>query len=102
MSTNLLVSVLVTLVTNSVETFPQITIQDPSPRAPDGSIYAVYVSHGINDPNPKEKWITTNIVELTTLRFTYLTNKYEAHSERMITNWTTHFSLAPTQWIIKP
>ena len=62
---------------------------------------AVYRGHSVPDDQPREKWVTTNIVEVTTVIFSIGGRYFEAKSERTITNWTAHFILAdpePPKW----
>jgi hypothetical protein len=99
MITNILATVIVSLVTNATETLPKHIVADPAP--PGQETFAVYRGHAVDDDNPKEKWVTTNVVEVTKIRFEALGQQYEAKSERVITNWTTHFLLAapePAKW----
>jgi hypothetical protein len=94
MITNLLASVCVTLVTNVSEQFPQHLEPVASPS--DGpSVYAVFVGRNVPDKDPKEKWVTTNIVEVTTVSFQCLGQAFETKKERPVASWTTHFRLAP-------
>jgi len=94
--TNITAIVTVCLVTNVTERFPQHWESMPCPERRLGCL----VNHGqnVNDANPKEKWVTTNVVEVTTLRFDWLGNQ-EIKSERAVTNWTAHFVLQEPNWI---
>lgn len=99
MITNILASVVVSMTTNVTETLPKHTVPVPAP--PGEEMNAVYRSRLVDDENPREKWVTTNIVEVTTIRFEAFGKQYLATSERAITNWTTHFLLAapgPKVW----
>lgn len=99
MITNLVASVVIYMVTNVSETLPKHMVPDPAP--PGQETFAVYRAHAVDDENPKEKWVTTNIVEVTAVRFEAFGNQYEAKSEHPLTNWTTHFLLAapePKRW----
>lgn len=99
MITNLVATVAVTLATNVSEVLPKHMVSGPYP--PGTETLAIYIGHAEDDANPKEKWVTTNIVEVTSIRFDAFGQQYEAKSERAVTNWTTHFLLGPpepTKW----
>jgi hypothetical protein len=103
MITNLLASIVVSLVTNTTETFPKHMVPVPPPAGQE--MYLVYRAREEIDENPKEKWVTTNILEVTVIRFNALGKQYEAKSERAITNWTTHLLIAapePAKWTNDP
>ena len=98
MITNLVATIAISLVTNVTETLPKHMRADPMP--PGQETLAICISHAVDDANPTEKWVTTNIVEVTTVSFE-LGQHYEAKSERSITNWTTHFVIGrpePPKW----
>ena len=97
MITNIVASVVVSLVTNTSETLPKHMVTDPPP--PGLETLTVYRGHAVDDENPKEKWVTTKICEVTTVRFNAMGNQYEARSERVITNWTTHFLISAPRWV---
>lgn len=85
MITNLLATVVTTLVTNTTERFPQ---QFEATGCPDGMLGCL-VAHGnmVNVTNPKEKWIDTIITKQTVFTFSIgsITNS------SVVTNWTQHF-----------
>lgn len=95
MITNILASIVITLVTNTVETLPKHYVIDPGPASTGNMALAVAYGHYEPDASPKEKWITTNVVEVTTVTFEAMKKQFEAKSERSVTNWTTHFWIEP-------
>lgn len=102
MITNLAASVVVSLVTNTAEIFPRHIVPDAPPSSGSGSVHAVFYGREEPVPNPKEKWVKTSIVEITTVKFQLQGRQYESKSEQPVTNWTTHFILAPPppqQWV---
>lgn len=82
------------LLTNVTETFPQMTVP-ASP--PDGAnpFNAVFYSKTVPVTNPTEKWITTSIVERVTFTNFWNSTPVFGTKERVITNWTTRFTLVP-------
>lgn len=101
MITNLLANVIVSLVTNTSEEFPKRLVPVPSP-GDEGVVHAVF--HGRYEPvkNPQEKWVTTNIVEVTIFQFMHNGTPLEFRKEVSKTNWTTHFAIVPPEplkWI---
>lgn len=106
MITNILASIVISLVTNTVETLPQHWVNDPGPVSTGNFAIAVAYGHYQPDANPKEKWITTNVVKVTTIKFEALGRLYEVKSELAITNWTTHFVIdppsppTPPKWLV--
>lgn len=91
MLTNLVVVLTVAVTTNVTERFPQHLVADNHLWATNTINDAVFYGHWENDPNPREKWITTNVCEVQTLAFTFAGDYREVKFERPLTNWTTHF-----------
>lgn len=67
MITNLIASIIVTLVTNTTEHYPQHSVSDPAP--PGEVCDLVYLSHLENDANATEKIVVTEIKEVTTVHY---------------------------------
>lgn len=94
MITNLAVSVVVSLVTNTTEILPQRVVPDPNPSV-NGVSDAVFRFHHEPVKDPKEKWVKTTIQEVTTYSFDHLGQQIRQVERRDLTNWTTYFVLAP-------
>lgn len=95
--TNLVASIVVTLTTNVSDVFPKHMVEDPVGANPDGSIPAIFRVHYEDVKDPKEKWVVTKINEVTTFKFTYNGIPMETERVNELTNWTTHFTLAPPE-----
>lgn len=98
MNTNLLAVILITLSTNVVERFPQRWVATACPNATsaEGMMTLAACGYLENVPDPQEKWITTNIVETTVVRFILFGQSWETKKERTLTNWVTHLKLTQT------
>lgn len=83
--TNLLASIIVTVVTNVTEEFPKHLVPDPIPSLGPGfnSVPAVFRGHWENDANPTQKKVTTTCKEITTLQFEWNGHR-EIVSERVL------------------
>lgn len=95
MITNLVASIVVTVVTNVTERLP--THSEPAPCPDAGAFGAgiscgVYHSKTVPDANPKEKWIDYAVKEVTTATFKDF-NLPPSVYERPITNWSEHLVL---------
>lgn len=88
MITNIVASIVVALVTNVSERFPQTFVAEACPSK-DGTVLDMFCGHNANVPNPKEKWILYSVAEVTTLRFDW-NGPREVKSKCVITNWTEH------------
>lgn len=97
MNTNLVVTVVVALVTNAVEIFPTRMVPDPPPKE-GNQVFAVYVAHPEAIPNPKVKWINTNVFEDTTFSFEWNGQRVSSVREVLLTNWTTSYDRADS-WV---
>jgi hypothetical protein len=68
MITNLLCSVIVTLITNTSERFPQHQEPDPAPLGSGvPSVTLEYRYKMVDDKNPTTKWVRTTIIERETV-----------------------------------
>lgn len=91
MLTNLLCSIVVTLVTNTTERLP-VTYE--SERCPDGMLGCL-VDHRkpVPVPNPKEKWIVTTIKRITKITVTLEGNPEEFTKEQVVSVTEKHLVL---------
>lgn len=71
--TNILATILVALVTNTVEVFPTRTVGVPCPcnEGANGFAYAVYCSKEEPIPNPTTKDIVTTVTRITTEQWSF-------------------------------
>jgi len=97
MLTNLLASVVITLVTNTVETPSDFERYEPT-SCPEGRIgCAVYHSRGVN---PQGKVVTTTVLERTALQFDWAGQKREVVQEKELSrkeeHWLKGWYLSPT------
>jgi hypothetical protein len=99
MTTNLLMTIIVTLSTNVMEQFPTVMMPGPYPTGTELQLLARFHSEPVKDP--KEKWVTTNVVEITGFGWILNGEVYTHKVERPLTNWTTHFVLeeASPKWV---
>lgn len=100
MITNLLVTITVTLSTNVSERFPKMLISDPPPMASSGAVEAIFLGHYINVPNPKEKWVVTDISSNVTFSFNFNgQNRGWTEESPSFTNWSVHYDKRE-DWVI--
>lgn len=99
MITNLLASIVVTLITNTTERVP--THEVPGPRPPGYETSAVYFCHQEPDANPDRKWIRITVKEVSTLKFEYEGKPHEAViGEKVISDNEVELSLKVTnEWL---
>ena len=97
--TNLIASIVVTVVTNTAERLPQIIVPVKCPDAKNGGGFGCLVNHTetIPDPNPKEKMVVTTCRETTTLRFEWRGHR-EIVEERIL--WQTN-QVLKLDWVSK-
>ena len=101
--TNLLASIVVTVVTNTVEEFPKILVPadsgSPDPIFAQGAYFtpAIFIGKWINDPHATHKTNVTTCKEITTLRFDWHGPR-EVMSERVL--WETNRVLK-LDWVPK-
>lgn len=70
MITNLVASIIVTLITNVSERVP--THWESLPKPPGSNPWTLEAyGHEVADPDPKQKWVKTTITENRTLSFTF-------------------------------
>jgi hypothetical protein len=83
--TNLIASVVVSLVTNTSEVWPQklVPMASPLPQGPSGAIPAVFHGRWVDDKTQGTKTIVTTAKEITTLRFDW-NGAREVVSERIL------------------
>jgi hypothetical protein len=91
--TNIVASVTVALVTNVETRVTRHWVVDINSAGTNGGIYAVVTGHFEDDKEPREKWVTTNVVERTIWSFNLSKGPEAIYGDRPVTNWTTHFEL---------
>lgn len=109
MITNLVCSVVIALVTNTTDRFPQHLESDSppfNPKEPYGmqSVPAVFYGHFVNDAEPDKKWVKTSIARVTTVSFNLNGEDMKAVKEEPISESEQEFVLVkhPSEWIKKP
>lgn len=91
MITNIVAAVTVALATNVTERFPQHLVSDNHIWSSNNIGDAVFYGRWETVPNPKEKWVTTNVVEVHSLNLIWDGYKCEEFYDVPVTNWSTHF-----------
>ena len=67
MITNLVASIVVSLVTNTSERFPTHLVSDPCPEGREGCL--VFHGHNVPDSDPKQKWVRSTIKRVKAVEF---------------------------------
>jgi hypothetical protein len=104
MLTNLVATIIVSLVTNTTETLPQEIVPAPPPEGAN-PFNAVFYSKLQPVKDPKEKWVTTTIERVTKFQWQHDGREWESIGSTMLTNWTVHLLLTPPgppNWIVDP
>lgn len=97
MITNLLASIVVTLVTNRAEAFPQHMV--PYPPSLGQETLALFRYHMEADQNPTNKTVTTTILERKTVSFEFDGQKRELVIDKPVINWVESFKLeTSSEW----
>jgi hypothetical protein len=91
MITNLVAAVTIALATNVTERFPQELVPDNHIWSSNTIGYTVFYARWKDVDNPKEKWITTNVVEHHDITFNWDHGQCEEFYDKPVTNWSTHF-----------
>lgn len=91
MITNIVAVVTIALATNVTERFPQELVPDNHLWASNTIQNAVFCGRWQDIPNPREKWIITNVVEHHDITFNWDHGQCEEFYDKAITNWTTHY-----------
>lgn len=90
MITNLIASIVVTLVTNTTERFPQRFVEEPNRVTIEfGGLRAepaVMRGRYEDDKDAKKKWITTTVKRITTIHFEWMGKKREVSDECVISS----------------
>lgn len=85
--TNLLATILVTLVTNVTERFPQHYEPLPAPWRPGGSAYTLEsYGHYVDDPSPAKKWVRTTVKRVTKAKFEWGGKPREVSEEEVVSD----------------
>lgn len=104
MITNIVATVTVCLVTNVSEKFPQHLEPLFEPgifSLPSGFSDCVYHGHYVNDENPTEKDVVTEISSVKTIDFEFEGKPFKILTETVVSTKTQHFKLNST-WKKEP
>jgi hypothetical protein len=93
MITNLLATITICLVTNTVEHFPMQRVPDMGPPSKYGSTDAVYWSRMVPVENPTQKDVVTEISEVKTFSFEFEGQPQSVKSVHLLSSVTNHLEL---------